>query len=496
MELPLKQERFEHFAAVFEGAETRELAAEPVLPDTLPDAESVADVHGVVWLRGKEITAGGVSLSAAVGVSVLCVPADGGPLRCVELELPAELRLDAPGADEDCRCTASVRLCALEARVLDPRKLSVRAEVCASVRVRRRESVSFAAGLAEGEERAHIKCRTADVMPVTDMRERAFAVTDEFAVPAGLGSGVRILSRRVTLLADDVKVSRGKAVLRGRAVSELVFGDDGGAVRSGRYETELSQLMEVDAASDEALCTVTPMLTGAFFDLPAYGDGAGRVAAELHFTAQCECRERRRVPYLADVYSNRTALTPALREDEADAEVRPVSLRQTVAGRAEPAAAGETVCVSACVGPAVIADGAVRTTVLLRTALRAADGSVTAARCRLSAEFTPGELPEGTRLAEASVTVLDVYAAGADVRAVLRMDALAVTGTRIRSVASVTEDPEAFAARPRTPSAVLVRVPAGTELWELARRFGSSEEAIAAANGGRADGLLLIPKCK
>ena len=98
------------------------------------------------------------------------------------------------------------------------------------------------------------------------------------------------------------------------------------------------------------------------------------------------------------------------------------------------------------------------------------------------------------------MTASDVFCApagnGLDVRATLQMEAMAVTHGGVLAVTEVTEDAEAWAALPPAPSITLARVEAGTDMSALARKYRSTVEAIAAANGGKDRGLLLIPKAR
>ena len=98
------------------------------------------------------------------------------------------------------------------------------------------------------------------------------------------------------------------------------------------------------------------------------------------------------------------------------------------------------------------------------------------------------------------VTAADVFCAPAgnslDVRATLQMEATAVERTSIAAVTAVEEDPDAWAAMPPAPSITLVRVEPGADMWALARKYRSTVEAIAAANGGKETGLLLVPKAR
>ena len=491
MDLKLKRDSYEHCARVFSKSMGRELDEETVVPDALPDVGTVIDAQGFLYVRSKEAGEGFAVISAAVSASVLYAPAEGGAVRCVEAELPCELRFEGSDISDECRVVSDVRLLSLDARAINSRK---RAEVGANISCYCREGMSVASGI-EGEG-AHALIEEAAVMLVSDVREKTFVVTDEYAVPAGLDGGVKVIGRRVSASAEDVKYVSGKVIVRGRTTSELTFSDEEGNIRACRQQTEFSQIMEVDASAEDVMAQAGLMLTGAYFDLPEYGEGAERVQAELHFAMQCVCRVRKKLPYLADVYANRTCLMPAFEETAALMEARPVSMRQTVAGRAEPESEGQIVIINAAVGAISVERGTVKTSILIRTASLSPDGTWTPAKCRLSAEFTLPEAESDMSLADVTVAVTDVYGAGSDVRAVLQMDAVLTREGAVRSVSGVTEDAEAFSPCAQTPSVTLVRAAPGASLWELAKSCGSSVEAIEQANADRREGFLLVPKAK
>ena len=321
-----------------------------------------------------------------------------------------------------------------------------------------------------------------------------------YPLPAGCERAERVLSQRVEASVEDVKYVTGKIVFRGRVRASLLYGGDDDRVWSERYETEFSQIMEVESETEEADGAVTLMFTGVYFDLPEGRDPDGRVKAELHLVAQTVCRQRRDVTYIADIYSNRTALVGQTEDITLLSAVQAVSMRQTVTGSAELLGGmGQVVSVSASVGSITAEGETVRCAVNVRAVLCREDGTYGTARCRLPAEFTTGQTP-GTRLQDISVSAADVFCApasgGLDVRVVLQMDAMAVTETTVAAVCAVTEDEEAWKAAPAAPSVSLVRLEPEADMWAVAKKYRSTVEAIRAANGEKTEGLLLIPKAR
>ncbi len=500
MDTAFKKDIYEHLAPVWSGSFSRDFTAETIVPDAMPDVASVVDADGVITLRSKESEAGAVSLAASVSVWVLYMPEGGGPLQSLNVTLPAELRADAPGADTDCRAVARLRVRSLEGRAVNSRKLSVRADVECEVWLYQKKTLELPSALAEEDGCVHILPGTAPMVTVADVREKTFVVTDEYPLPPGCGGVERLLSQRTEACVEDVKYASGKVVFRGRVRSGLIFAGREGQVFAGRYETEFSQIMEVDVQDPEVTAEVAVQFTGAYFDLPERQDGDGHVSAELHLVAQTVCRRTEEVGYIADIYSNRTALIGQREEVSLVGDARPVSMRQTVTGSAELlGGAGEILALSASVGSVTVEAETVKTAVNIRLITAQEGGGYGCARCRLTAEFTT-DLPADTELTNVTVTAAEVYAApagsGADVRASLRMDATAVTRTCLAAVTAVTEDQEAFAAQPPAPSLTLARVAPEADMWAVAKRYRSTVEAIAAANGEKRSGLLLIPKAR
>ena len=499
MDTALKAETLERLVPAWRGGACRELTEEYVVPDSMPDVAELMDAEGLLTVSGKDTETGAVLLTGNLALWAVYLPEGEGGLRSMELSIPVSIRLDAPGADADCRCVARMRVQSVEARAVNSRKISVRAEVEAEAVCWRSDPISLPVGFADDGAGVYVRGAEAEVMPVCDVRERTFALTDEYAMPGGLGSGARILSRRTEAAAEEVKCVGGKVLIRGRLRSDILFADDAEKTASGRYETEFSQLMDLELPEGaEALPEVTLFITGAYYDLPEPGQDGSRLRAELHLGAQCVCRRKVRIAWMTDLYSNRACLVPETQTLRLASSVRPVVLRQTVADRIElPDREAELTRATACVSSVTEEEGCIRAVVQVRLLLAGRDGARSCARGRLSAEFTMPEGDAAESLRDVCVTVTDLYAVPGtgDVRVSLRLDGFAERRASLCVVTSVRED-EQSVSRERAPSAVLVRVPEGADLWELAKRLHSSEEEILRVNESRRDGLLLVPKTR
>lgn len=502
MEMTLKKENYSGYTSIWTGVTGKEFGIDCVIPDTMPDVGTVIDAEGTVLLRSRNTEDGRVTLEASVSAVVLYMPEGEGAVRSLPVTMPIEIEMDAPGVsalDENIRTMFRIRLRALDARMVNSRKIALRADLEAEAVCYAKIETGFACDLAEGQTPAHLLFGTSPMVTVCDIREKIFVITDSYSLPAGRAPE-RILSQRVEVFPEEAKFVSGKVVFRGRVKAHVMFGDSRGEpVCCEQYETEFSQIMESDGEGD-VLPEVQIALTGVYLDMPDAADSQGRIAAEIHMAAQCICRQSGEMRYISDVYSNCVHILPEMEDMEICTQARQITMRQTVAGKAEPSVGeGEVLSLSAMTGAVSRMDSGIKTSVNVRVLVRGANGEYAVSRCRLGAEFTL-DIPADSELTGVTVKVSDVYCStgggGVDVRAVLQLDGYLVSRCTIECVGQIVADEEDVRDYDSYPSVTLVRAAIEDDLWAMAKKHHSTVESIRMANEGKSSGLLLIPKTR
>lgn len=500
MEMVLKKENYSGYESVWSGIAAKEFGADCVIPDSMPDVCSVVEGEGTILLRNRSLEEGRVRLEATVSAVVLYLPEGESPLKNLPVTIPVQFDLEAPGvsgADETLRSVLRLRLRALDAQLINSRKIALRADVEAEAQCFRRNEIAIAYDLAGGQTPAHLRTDSVTVEDVCDIREKIFVITDSYALPAGRAVE-RILSHRVEVCPEDSKFVSGKIVFRGRVKSQILFGDGNGEpLCSELFETEFSQIMEAEGEG-EVQTEVQLALTGIYFDMPDPTDAQGKLSAEIHMAAQGISRQTTEMHYISDAYSNCSHLLPTMESMEILTRARPLCMRQTVAGKVEPVPEGEVLSVSGTVGAVSRGDGCIRTAVNIRILSRSAAGQYAISRCRLNVEFTL-DAPESSMLSSVCVKVCDVYysaGSGPNVRATLQLDGIVLEKKTLTCVGAIEEDEEDVRDYDSYPSVTLVRTGADRDFWALAKKYHSTVEAISEANREKEAGLLLIPKTR
>ena len=181
MELTMKRERVECCEKVFEYCAPAEEAAETVIPDTMPDVERVLCAGGTAIIRSKEVQEGRVSLTAGVAATVIYTPEGEEGTRCVSAAVPFSISLEAPGVTAGSAAVCMLSVTGIEARILNPRKLLIRAVLSVHVECYERRELETVCGVdCGGERQIESLVETCAVSPVVAVKEKTFTLTDEY----------------------------------------------------------------------------------------------------------------------------------------------------------------------------------------------------------------------------------------------------------------------------------------------------------------------------
>ena len=500
MLVSLSKSAAEAYAVCYRGSLHKEESQETVIPDTMPDVGSVVGTTGSVLIRSKDVSEGRVRLEATVPARVIFRPEDGGALRCLDVSLPFYMSFDDAGIVDQSVCTAELKLLNLETRLLNPRKLSVRAELFAGVCCYAPTAVELPCAPEEGE--AHINTREIPVRTsaVCALEEKTFAVTDEFRFPEGQSPVTVILSADTELRAEELRVVGSKALLKGTVVSRLLCGMEDGAVESLSFFSAFTQLLTPEQLSEDALMDVSLLCSGVFYEPDEDGEGC---SAELHLVAQLRVFEQRETLCLVDAYSNRFELLPET-EERTFRRIEGTLTLQEELRESFPTArsVAEVLQCWASFGEARCEPDGLSVPMTAVIYYQTPEGELCASRHIYQVKFrTPLKPTQSLELIRVFAPELSAVpsAEGAELHALLEARALLWEESTEELVTALSYDETAPLDLSERPTLVLLRTDSGADLWKLARTWCSTVQAIREANAMDElpeawEKLLLIPR--
>lgn len=264
------------------------------LPDDMPDIGSIICAWGQCVLRGKEWRTESIGVSGGVMAWVLYLPADGSEPRMVEAWLPMQCKWNMPESKYEGTIRTSWLIKGVDGRMLSARKMMVRAnaQILAEALVPCEKEVFQP--IEVPKDVALLK-KSYPVLLPKEAGEKSFAVDEDMTVD-GLE---KMISICVQPVVNEQAVVGGKAVFRGDARVHTVYRGLDGMLHSTDREIPFSQFADLDQDYDkEAMLCVM----GAVSNLETEQTETGlRLKAAL--VMQYLVYDRETVEIVEDAYS-------------------------------------------------------------------------------------------------------------------------------------------------------------------------------------------------
>ena len=510
VEATWKMETLEYLKAVLDTSLSQEETREVIVPDAYPDMQAIVGIEGNVTLKSKEAGSGRVSVSGNVAANVLCLTEGGGALKSIELQIPFTIGHDAHEITDDAKLCVKAKLSSIDARMINSRKVLVRADIMVEVRAFERASLSHAIELdGEAESGLHIRKEHLEFRFVSQVCEKTFVLADEFAIPAGKAAIGEILKSHIRLHTDDIKNVGNKLIFKGAATVHLLYTSaQSGEQEALEFEAGFSQIVELESGGEDASYEIAIQLTNAYIESGMTENGG--ISLELHAVAQVIERRMKKLSYISDAYSTRFDLEIGKTEHTPESLDETEELQTEVRESIElPTGALRVIDFSVCTGRVqwnMEAGKLVsRVSVHLSVIYVSEDGELQglARRFEAVAELDARENRAYTVTARGGRDVFVLQSAdGLEVKLPLTFIISPTRKARFHAIDRLSWDAEAPRDLESLPSVTVYHADGGESLWHLAKRYASTEEQIMAANGVMEDAvpypgqLFIIPKAR
>jgi hypothetical protein len=507
----MTRETLRYAENVLREARGAEETAEVIVPDALPDILRIVGTDAEITVRSKETSEGRVSVSGAILATVIYAPEGGGAPRRINAELPFAISAEGERVTPACRVTARMATRSVSASAVNPRKLAVRAAVFAEINCYLDTSLELPSGIApESGGAIELLHGEAELCLPADVLEKTFTINEEYQIPAALPPVGELLKSSVALSPEDTRVVGSKLIFKGMArVSLLYAPPDGSDLLQSAFETEFSQILELENADSGSEFEIIPQLISSRVEAGGEQGADGRhVAAELRIAAQCVARSKIKAGFVRDAYCPRYALETAVMPLSFENSLGERPAGAVLRGALDAPDAARVVSVTARPGPvsAVRENGALALVCPVEAEALYIDSDGAPRRAEGCFEVS-ASLPDAggnVRCSPRAECSRDVYGVAADGAIELRIPVEMLSREtelcEFGAISALTVDEASPVDLAALPSLVIARVSSGDSLWSLAKRHRSARELIISANGlerddaPRTGDMLVIPK--
>lgn len=480
--------------------EERELeeTVDLIIPDSYPDAVNVINAFGAPLIYSVEVGADSVSVSGEVQAGVL-YEGEEGQIRSVKGRVPFTMRRELKAERGDARAQCRCELIAVDARILNSRKLLLRAGISCAVSVYGRKEYRF----YDVEEPAPVLQLKRTQLPLrlpVGMGEKKFSLQEELPLPQGMPAAEHLLKTTYNVRVMENKPVGDKAVFKGELCIKVLYESEDESLHTQEWTLPFSQYAILDQNADD--CELNTCLALSSADTQPDGQDPNRLLTSVELWAKCTAMGISPMSLVEDAYCTDGELVPEYETQKLTAVLDRQEFKETVSLQSDRRAKtvlcahayptkvlrrreGETVCVEQGVGCDVL--------------YYDPDGKLKGCSLRGQAEFRL-PLEENARCSVAAAQCAEpfctVSAEGIMVKVPVELCIECTAEHELKAVRAATVTaPEGTEKRP----ALILRFTEEAEaLWDIAKSCKTSEQAIREANELSEDTvpantLLLIP---
>lgn len=308
MELSFEKKQVSYLKRILQKVQEQEELSETVVPDSYPDILSVIDAYAEPMIRGKECREGGVIVSGAVQGGILYLPDDHSFARHLDFYIPFSIKADAPALTEHSQVQCSVRVRTVDGSAVNSRKAMLRVSLECMISAFEETTETFSV-LQDVPDCLEIRQAAYEIQLPLETAEKSFSMQDTLEIPMDLPPIDHICRIGNRIMVRDQKLVGNKAVFKGTVECSMLYLGEDAQYHTCHKSMPFSQYCELQHEFDRELLELLPVLTGCNWET-----SGGAESREVHITinllVQCIVFGCKKLEFVEDAYCIGGTLTP------------------------------------------------------------------------------------------------------------------------------------------------------------------------------------------
>lgn len=490
-------------------AEKREIIfaeGDMIVPDSKPDILNTICTSGVVSIYKKEVQEEKMRIDGTINTYIMYMP-DGSEdtVRGLNASLDFSENIGIQNCKEGMDDITDIKIKSIEAKVLNGRKISMKATLEVNVRIYSKEEVEIINNM-ENADNIQILKEDLTVNSLVGSGETKIYAKDNIPIDS-IDNLAEILKAEINLVDKDIKISYNKVLTKAEAEVTFMYLTEDNRINKVTYKIPVVGFIDIQDVTEENLCDVNYEIRNIVIKPNSQEEHS--IYVEIEIQARCSVYEIKQINLIQDMYSPTENLNFETKQILTMTEKQSVKNIKQIREKINLNDVENESLIDVDVEPNIINENKINTKILyegemnLRFIFVNQRMQIDIKETKIPFEYTVENLQNGESLNTNNCLEIKskdfIIQDGGDINCNIDME----TNTNmyrtanINMIDSIQEDGER---EEQDYSIMMYIVKKGDTLWKIAKEFGSTIDGIARVNGIEDKNLifpgqkLFIPK--
>lgn len=271
-----------------------------IVPDSKPDVLSTTYTNGVVCLYKKEVQDGRVRVDGSINTYIMYLP-DGVEegVRGLNTVLDFSENIEVQSCKGDMEANVSTLLKSMECKVINGRKIGIKATLEIVVKVFQKQDVEVVSDISETEDIQMLK-ENVLLNSLVGTGETKIYAKDTIQIDS-IDLLAEILKVDINLVDKDVKVSYNKILAKAEAEINMLYLTEDNRIGQVNYKIPTVGFMDMPNVSEENICDVFYEIKNLIIKPNPQEEHS--IYVEMEIEASCQVYEEKNILLIQDLYS-------------------------------------------------------------------------------------------------------------------------------------------------------------------------------------------------
>ena len=300
MEIDLNKESVCINKLVCEKKELVFVEEDMIVPDSKPDILNAINLSGNVCIYKKEVLDGKIKIDGCVNTYIMYLPDSGDDnLRGLNANIEFSESIPISDCKEGMDAVICVNIKDLECKVLNGRKINVRAGLDVKVKIFSNETIDVITGINDNPD-IQVLNEQMNINSFVGNSDARVYVKDTFSINEN-DEITEILKADVKLVDNDIKISYNKILSKCEAEVKIMYLTEDGRVNSVQGRIPAVGFIDMQNISEDNICDISNEINNILIRPNSSEEHSIYVEIEIQTT--CIAYEKKELSLIQDLYS-------------------------------------------------------------------------------------------------------------------------------------------------------------------------------------------------